>query len=470
MKDIQIKEYQEEGAGHISAKKAGILAFPTGQGKCVTSIRAFELSDLCQMIVVAPTNALTSWLGDIKRFWEGSAIFYDTKDKDLSAFFLKAKTTHPFTLVVPQSRLHQMVERYSVDLQHTKFMLVVDEIDDVTNFKTTLFRHLMYMSKVSTRVYGLSGSPIHAKLEKTYAYLNIVFPRAHPYGPWSQFAETYLLQRERRSRHHAFMEVVGYRNVDLFREIFESICVRVVSNVKVDFEFVDVTLHPKEMFDYVNAAYDAFMSNSPAAHLHALQQIVDGIGMPDRVQSTKPLRLWKLLREELAPRGNPVIVYVEYHETRITLADLLSRVKIPFMQIIGGMDAEDRQEVLDWAAEGGFKVILMTRAGIRGANLQVCESTVCFDTPFDIKNLIQLLGRQARIGSPYEKNYVYFILAADTIDEYKVANVRQSSSLILEVLRGSATLPESTETLTRDDVIKMRQTVLWRKKQQNHLS
>ena len=103
----------------------------------------------------------------------------------------------------------------------------------------------------------------------------------------------------------------------------------------------------------------------------------------------------------------------------------------------------------------------MTRAGIRGINLQKCESTICFDTPFDVNNLIQLLGRQSRIGSPYDINYVVFITALGTIDEYKKRYVESSSKLILDVLNGSAVLPAGQTSLSYEDIKHMRRKLLW---------
>ena len=167
------------------------------------------------------------------------------------------------------------------------------------------------------------------------------------------------------------------------------------------------------------------------------------------------------LIRKMQERKNPIIVYVEYHSTRERIAALLDQLQVPFSQIIGGVKREERAGIVESLSPGQFHVVLMTRAGIRGINLQKCESTICFDTPFDVNNLVQLLGRQSRIGSPYDVNYVVFVTALGTIDEYKRNYIQSSSKLILDVLSGSAILPVGTVSLTHQDIKNMRRRLLW---------
>ena len=104
----------------------------------------------------------------------------------------------------------------------------------------------------------------------------------------------------------------------------------------------------------------------------------------------------------------------------------------------------------------------MTKAGIRGVNLQDCETTIAYDTPTDVKDLIQLLGRQSRIGSAFNKNYVIFLGMKETIDEYKLNYVKAHSNVVTQVLEGSSPLPKDTSTVSKEDLTAMRKQFLWK--------
>ena len=112
-------------------------------------------------------------------------------------------------------------------------------------------------------------------------------------------------------------------------------------------------------------------------------------------------------------------------------------------------------------------LVICTKAGNKSINLQAVNNVVFYDYSFACGDVIQMVGRVARVDSVYEYQNVIFLEAKDTIDSYKRLLMQSNMTVIQEVFGKSSTMPYYGDI--DDDVIrKFRQyfknKLLWKRK------
>lgn len=106
---------------------------------------------------------------------------------------------------------------------------------------------------------------------------------------------------------------------------------------------------------------------------------------------------------ELLERSSKLVVFAQPVETVWAIRDRLERelglgaVSI----IVGGQSEVERNSEIErfWSQEGGSRVLVSSRSGGEGINLQVCNRLVHFDVPWNPMDMEQRVGRVHRYGS-----------------------------------------------------------------------
>lgn len=455
--NCDLLRHQQIGSLELRNKPRSLLIFPTGKGKTITSLHASSFFRGSTIIVLLPKNAVTSWTGDLLTHTSiPFSLYRDTK-----------KTFNPNTrvLLVQHSRVKEFVEEYSSLVMQSQFALIIDELDTFTNPDSIQYKYVRFLSSKALICWGMTATPVHNRLENTYHCVGCVFPK-NPFGSIHQFKDKYFefqsIHMARAGRNLVIPQLIRHINLDKLKKVIESISVSCPMDSNIQFKFLECTLTDDEMSLYNKRGREAFKADSPASQIHSLQVLADGMSGIEGFSSKEKFLIEVI--DSLVERGNPFIIYVSYHETRDRLALLLKDRGITTYQITGSTTIPARSKILSKLDSGGPICILITNAGLRGANLQKCESTIVYNIPFSIDDLVQLLGRQSRIGSPYTKNYVFFMTALGTIDEYKAGYLKVNSELVQQVVTGSAILPDNKEVISRKDIVDMRRGLLWGRK------
>ncbi|MFC5947040.1 DISARM system SNF2-like helicase DrmD [Pseudonocardia lutea] len=124
-----------------------------------------------------------------------------------------------------------------------------------------------------------------------------------------------------------------------------------------------------------------------------------------------------------------VVVFTEYRDTQIWLADLLRQrgMDAPHVALLhGGVHGDDREQLrLAFQAdptEHPVRILLATDAASEGIDLQRhCHRLVNYDIPFNPNRLEQRIGRVDRYGQEHEPDIRHFVgtgwkTAADTFE------------------------------------------------------
>lgn len=174
-----------------------------------------------------------------------------------------------------------------------------------------------------------------------------------------------------------------------------------------------------------------------ARERHWLEAIV---AMGDRVVDgeSKIARLKKLLRRI----KEPAIVFTEYRDTLISLAEVLRSFHPDLSVLHGGMAADERLLAQRHFNEKGT-LLLATDAASEGLNLQYrCRTVIHFELPWSPARLEQRAGRVDRIG---QRRVVHemMLVASDTAERLVLA------PLARRALRVQAVAPAGTGLAAR---------------------
>lgn len=141
-----------------------------------------------------------------------------------------------------------------------------------------------------------------------------------------------------------------------------------------------------------------------------------------------------LLRE--IPEHEKVIVYHEYRTTGALIAQRLAKEKIKHERLFGG--TTDKIGVVSrFKRNRSLRVLVMSRSGARGHNLQVCRYMAIFESPSDPVGRVQLERRIRRHGIEHRPRY-YDLQLAGSIDADILASLRNGCDLLESLIDGTA--------------------------------
>lgn len=452
---VELLEHQKQGSKILAESSRKLVIYPTGKGKTLTALAASSIitsRNRIPIFVVAPKSAVTSWQDDLLKIPSYKFSLYGSDyDKIPDVTIIQTTKVKSFVL----SNYH-FVKGHS-------YILIIDEVDVFSNPNTASYEYTKVLSYNALYCWGLTASPIGKHLEHTYHFIDLVYKR-NPFGSLNKFYNDYTISERRDiyrygKKYGSYNQIIEYINKDHLSDVIKSLSIMSKSDSKIFFKFLNCDLTEEELKSYKQLAKDSASSDTPAAFLHSLQKNIDGCDSGDSLSSKESLL--NTILPEMKARGNPFILYVSYHETLERLKPILSNNGIEFFSISGKATISYRRKVIKALDSGWVGCILVTTSGTRGVNLQLCESTIIYNIP-EIKTLIQLLGRQSRIGSPFDQNYVFFISANETIDQYKASVTKTYSNLVLSIVNGSAILPDD-DPLSVEAVIKSRKKLLWGK-------
>ena len=106
--------------------------------------------------------------------------------------------------------------------------------------------------------------------------------------------------------------------------------------------------------------------------------------------------------------------------------------------------------------------MFLTLAGGESLNLQATPRMILYDMPFGIGYNVQIIGRIARKYSAFDKFYIHYMIAKNTIDEYKFNYLRMNESYFNLIIRNEIATDSEPEEGFNAYVLKaLREELLW---------
>lgn len=342
---------------------------------------------------------------------------------------------------------------------NSRFMLVLDEVHKVANYRGKLHDKVKLVSMACDRVIGMTATPVKNRLMEFFGILRIIKPSLFPKVTHFQGAYCHT-KMQKVSGGRQVPVVVGYKDLDKFVEKIEPYF---LSRKKYDVakelpELISVEVQCElhdlqdELYDMAEAEVDSIDMDGEESNAEALssltmcqqavnapQLIENDEGEPFEGPSSKIDALLDLLEGDA--NGQKVIIFSRFEKMISHVEKILNENKIRSVRITG---KENNPKIRQQAKEkfqdlnSGVNVILITTAGSESLNLQAAEHFIFLDLPWSGGDYLQLIGRMIRIGSSHSTVVAHHFLAlrkdgSKTIDHHVLRALREKKKLMDKV-------------------------------------
>lgn len=441
---IRLRKHQRVGAAWLYLRGRGMIADQVGTGKTAQAAgllailkQVGELDDGRAVIIVRP-SVLGQWVDELRRFLPQLTVVpaTGTRKQRIDIY------CHRWDILVVG---FQMFVR-DQDLITDNFpvtLLVADDIDALRNPTNSTAYAIKRLARRSRRSVVLTATPFHKQLPEMHSVLEVV-GGLEVFGSATNFRRHYVREEHTQmwSRNAGRVvhtrQVVGYQNLDDFKEKVSPMCLR---RTAADIDDVDLpTVIPNTVWlDLLPAQRDRYESlrrgvlqiikaeGATVKHAKAAAQFVYGqqicaglatIGENDGPGTSVKLD-WILDHLDGDLSGEKIVIFAQFTNTIQALTGRLDAAGIGHATIWGRQpDKRLRAEALKrfWD-DGNCRVLMGTSAIEQGLNLQVARHMVNIDQLMNPARMQQLAGRIRRVGSAYKSVYIHNLLTRNTQEE-----------------------------------------------------
>lgn len=362
-------------------------------------------------------------------------------------------------------------------------MLVLDEAHKLRNLYGTSKSPqvaLCFQKALQERMFKyvlmLTATPIHNRLWDVYSLIDLLaIARGHenPFGGEGTFARNYILDRRDQARQLVPEKRDEFRNI-VYKYMYRTRRAEVklyFPDRKIQLHKVEPTVGEKEL---IEAIAEPIQDMNPLVQVNLLQALVSSPeafytqlktmgrnGTADRglvekvgnimktMSSSAKLEGLKTLIEQLKKEQGEkwrMVIFTERLETQTTIEIFLENLGIS-CGIINGSTTSKNQDTLEKFKNKipKINVIISTRAGSEGMNLQVSNVLVNYDLPWNPMIVEQRIGRIQRLASEHKNVVIFNMILHGTFEEYIVGRLMEKLQMVSSAIGDIEALLEAVD-------------------------
>ncbi len=445
---IKPYEYQKTGIQFATFKKGAIIADEMGLGKTLQAIGAAiakkAIFDFKKVLIVCPASLKAQWKKEIERFThEKALIVQGTPDERELQYF---DENHYFLIANYESILRDqlIINKAAFDF------LILDEAQRAKNYETKTASSLKKLKTKHTLI--ITGTPIENKLIDLFSIIAIF--DQYFLGPLWEFSYQHCLFDP-----HKPNKINGYYDLKKLKSKLSTILIRrekrEILKELPNLQQIDIPVG----FTPLQAEYHASYANGIAQIVHKkfltpydltrLQQLLTSMRMvcdstylidEETNESPKLEELKYILLEKLnlQNKNKKIIIFSEWIKVHKLLGRLLRELNIGFVELNGKVPVKSRGKLIDkFEKDDKCKIFLSTEAGGVGLNLQMADTVINFELPWNPAKKNQRIGRIDRLGQKNEKLTVFNFITRGSIEEKIAGGLLLKQNLFEGALVGS---------------------------------
>jgi hypothetical protein len=434
-------DYQVRGALFLACRGRSILADDMGLGKTVQTLAAVELlareRGIGRVLVVAPASVKYQWRGEIRRFTKRTVQVIEggpdeRRDQYAEPAFYKLVN---YEQVV---RDREAINAWRPDV------VVLDEAQRIKNWEAKTSQEVKKLKSRYAMV--LTGTPLENKLEELYSIVSFVDERR--FGPAFQFLHDHRVL-------DGDGQLVGYRNLDSIREKLEPILLRRTraevltqlpprtdSTVFVELSDAQRGPYEEQRTALARLLQRGYLTDIDRKRVLAcvvnLRMLCDSTFLFDKQTHASPKldEFAELLPELLGDGAHKLVVFSQWETMTALASSVLDRLGVGYAALHGGLPGPERERVLaSFRDDPACRVFLSTDAGGTGLNLQVADTVVNLELPWNPAVLEQRVARVHRMGQGQPVRVVNFVTRG-TIEERVAKSMRAKQALFDGLFEG----------------------------------
>ena len=442
---IELFPYQKEGVEFVLFKKTAIIADEMGLGKTAQAAAAAVLKKQVfgfrSALVVCPATLKSQWKKEIETFTNEKALIVSGTPKERESQYLDDR--YFFFIVNYETILRDSlaINKAGIDF------LILDEAQRIKNYETKTASSIKRLLAKHTLV--ITGTPIENRLIDIFSIVSALDP--YFFGPLWEFSYQHCLFDPEKTN-----KINGYYNLQALNVRLSEILIRREKRNVLDqlpnVQQIDipVELSPQQ------AEYHASCAKSIASiirkkfltayDMQKLQQLLARMRMvcdstyliDDRTNiSPKMEELKNILIDQfdLSNTKRKVIIFSEWVKVHKLIGQLLRQNKIGFVELTGKVPVKSRGDLIKkFENNPECCVFLSTEAGGAGLNLQVADTLINFELPWNPAKKNQRIGRIDRLGQKSGNLTIYNMITRNSIEQQIAAGLLVKQSLFDGVL------------------------------------
>src|SRR5215213_810013 len=439
---IPLYDFQARGAVFLACRARSILGDDMGLGKTPQTMAAIELlareRGVRKVLVVAPASVKYQWEGEIRKFTDRTVqVVEGLKDAREEQY-----TQDAFYKLV---NYEQVVRDLDLMNAWRPDVVVLDEAQRIKNWESKTSRAVKKLQ--SRYAIVLTGTPLENRLEELYSIVQFVDDRR--FGPAFEFLHEHRVLDENGA-------LKGYRNLDKIREKLAPILLRRTRDevltqlpartdnvVYVEMAEPQRALYAEQQHSLARLLQKKYLSELDRRRILAcivnMRLLCDSTYLFDKQTNVSPkLDEFAEVVEDLMSSGDHKAVVFSQWETMLhKAAEVLDRLGVGYALLHGGLAGKDRRAVLEEFKQEGCRVFLSTDAGGVGLNLQLADTVINLELPWNPAVLEQRIARVHRMGQKRPVRVVNFVTRG-TIEERVLKAIEAKRSLFGSVFDGDS--------------------------------
>ena len=438
-------DYQKEGVRFSLFKPGTIIADEMGLGKTIQAITVAllkrDIFGFRRTLVICPASLKEQWKKEIARFTGEQAVVIDGPRDERTRLYRESE--HYFLI----ANYEAVMRDVTALMQHPPDMIILDEAQRIKNYETKTSYAVKAIPKKHCLV--ITGTPLENRLIDLYSIMNFIDPEI--LAPLWEFSMNHCYFDKSKKN-----KITGYYNLQQLKERLAPWVIRREKKEVLD-QLPDVqemnvpiTLHPAQQEMHAGMARSLApiitKKHKTIYDMQRIQQILTSMRMvcdstflidKESNYSPKLEELEEILLEKLDIQqpGKKVIIFSEWKTMLRLIEKMLKANGIRSVMLTGEVAVKKRGKLIEtFEQDPACKVFLSSEAGGSGLNLQMADTVINFELPWNPAKKNQRIGRVHRIGQQSSKITAINLVARQSIEERILEGIVLKESLFDAVL------------------------------------
>jgi len=437
--------YQKEGIEFALYRKSAIIADEMGLGKTLqamgTAVLKKQIFGFKKTLVVCPASIKEQWKSEIEKFTSEKTLIVSGFPHERAQMYLNTECYFVIVNYETVMRDHMAINKAGFDF------MILDEVQRAKNYETKTADSLKRIDVKHTL--AITGTPIENRLIDIFSIMGILDPEF--FGPLWEFSYQYCLFDPERMN-----KINGYYNLQKLNKKLDSILIRrekrkVIEqlpnlqqiNIPVSLSPLQADYHGSYARGLAQIIRKKFLTpydlQKMQLLLASMRMVCDSTYLIDDSTNESPkleeLRHILLNKLDVQNREVKIIIFSEWVKVHKLVGQLLRENNIGFVELNGKIPVAKRGDLIrKFETNPQYKIFLSTEAGGSGLNLQIADTLINFELPWNPAKKNQRIGRIDRLGQKSSKLTIYNFITRNSIETQIASGLLVKQSLFDGVL------------------------------------
>lgn len=445
MLNVELFPYQKKGVEFATFKEGAIIADEMGLGKTLQAIAVAimkkELFGFTRCLVICPASLKEQWKKEIEKFSSEKAVIVEGSPNEREDIYRSKKAFFIIANYEVVIRDRTMINRHAPDF------IILDEAQRIKNYQTLTANSIKSLKKKHSLV--ITGTPIENRLTDLYSIVAFIDPEF--LSPLWEFSyQHYYFDANSKNK------IMGYFDLEKLKKRMSNILIRREKSQVMDelpnISQMDVPVHMLPEQESYHGSYargvaailakkykTAFDWQALMNLLTKMRMVCDSTFLVDLETNFSPkmdeLKHILFEKQNIQEAEKKIIIFSEWKRMNNIIGKLLRDNGIVYAELNGSIPVNKRGKLIEeFEQNPECKVFISTEAGGTGLNLQVADTVINFELPWNPAKKNQRIGRIDRIGQLKKNLTVINLITRNSIEMSIAAGLMLKQNLFEGVL------------------------------------